>query len=212
MRRRGSVVSGTDTVQIQNKISITDAFSAVPGVYVSDYGGLAGLKSISLRGMGSSHTDVYVDGVRVGNVQSGLTDLGIEYNPLRGGFWHMKMKADGFFNILSDKIISAPSDLDPNVWLPYNVGRARMAGFDLQASLNYCRSELKSSITARYGYQSAIDRTPGSSSFGKQIELLKDLALCLKVMARNITGCRYELAGGYPMSGRSLYGGIDIRF
>lgn len=47
---------------------------------------------------------------------------------------------------------------------------------------------------------------------GKEIELPKDLALCLKVMARNITGCRYELAGGYPMSGRSLYGGIDIRF
>ena len=73
---RGVVVSRTDTVQISNSISITDAFAAIPGLQVMDNGGPAGLKSVSLRGMGSPHAVIYVDGIRVGNVQSGQADLG----------------------------------------------------------------------------------------------------------------------------------------
>ena len=74
---RGVVVSRTDTVHVSNSISISDAFASIPGLYVVDYGGLAGLKSVSLRGMGSPHAAIYVDGVRVGNIQSGQADLGI---------------------------------------------------------------------------------------------------------------------------------------
>lgn len=74
---RGVVVSRTDTVKIKNSISITDALSVTPGLYVADYGGLAGPKTVSLRGLGSPHAAIYVDGVRVGNVQSGQADLGM---------------------------------------------------------------------------------------------------------------------------------------
>lgn len=44
---------------------------------LGDNGGLAGLKTVSLRGMGSPHTAVYIDGVKVGNVQSGQGDMGM---------------------------------------------------------------------------------------------------------------------------------------
>lgn len=44
---------------------------------MADYGGFAGLKSVNLRGLGSPHTAVCIDGVRMGNVQSGQPDLGI---------------------------------------------------------------------------------------------------------------------------------------
>ena len=74
---RGVVVSRTDTVRLRNSISISDAFSNVPGLYVSDCGGSAGLKTVSIRGMGSPQAAIYVDGVRVINVQSGQTDLGM---------------------------------------------------------------------------------------------------------------------------------------
>lgn len=74
---RGVVVSRTDTLSISNSISITDAFASIPGLQVMDYGGAAGLKSVSLRGLGSPHAAIYVDGVRVGNVQTGQADLGM---------------------------------------------------------------------------------------------------------------------------------------
>lgn len=74
---KGMIVSKSDTVHITNQVSITEALSAIPDLYVGDMGGPAGLKSVSLRGLGSAHTAVYLDGVRVSNVQSGQTDLGM---------------------------------------------------------------------------------------------------------------------------------------
>ena len=74
---RGVVVSRTDTVRVQSLLDVSGTLLFTPGVYVGDYGSAAGLKSASLRGLGSAHTAIYLDGVRVGNVQSGQADLGM---------------------------------------------------------------------------------------------------------------------------------------
>lgn len=74
---RGIVVSRRDTVRLGGQISITEALRAVPGMYVGDNGGAAGLKKVNLRGMGSAHTAIYIDGVRVSDLQSGQADLGM---------------------------------------------------------------------------------------------------------------------------------------
>ena len=74
---KGVIVSRTDTLSVRNSFTITDVLQQSPGLYVGDNGGYAGLKTVSLRGMGSAHTAVYVDGLRVGNVQSGQSDLGM---------------------------------------------------------------------------------------------------------------------------------------
>ena len=74
---KGVVISRTDTLHIQNSFDISGELHQIPGLQLGDYGGFAGLKTASLRGMGSPHTAVYVDGVRVGNVQSGQGDLGM---------------------------------------------------------------------------------------------------------------------------------------
>ncbi len=139
-----------------------------------------------------------------------------------------------------------------------------MAGADLRTSVNYVGTILKGGLLARYSYQSAIDKTLDSFTFGQQIpfisrhtvvigadmyckgwsvniswnwrgerydsagrmpnyntldltagkdiKLPKDLVLGLKFIARNLTACRYELAGGYPMPGRAFYGEIDFKF
>lgn len=74
---KGMVVSESDTILISNQTDITEALSRIPTLVVGDMGGAAGLKSVNLRGLGSTHTAIYVDGVRVNNVQSGQTDLGM---------------------------------------------------------------------------------------------------------------------------------------
>ena len=74
---KGVVVSKSDTILISNQIHITEALSRFPTLTVSDMGGPAGVKTVNLRGLGSTNTAVYVDGVRVSNVQSGQPDLGM---------------------------------------------------------------------------------------------------------------------------------------
>ncbi len=74
---KGVVVSRTDTVALRADGTAADALLKVPGLGLSDYGGLAGLKGANLRGLGTPHTDIYLDGVRVSNFQSGQNDLGM---------------------------------------------------------------------------------------------------------------------------------------
>lgn len=77
---RGVTVSRTDTVVFDRGAAMPDVgetLLAIPGLLLGDNGGLAGLKTVSLRGLGSPHTSVCIDGLRVGNVQSGQTDLGM---------------------------------------------------------------------------------------------------------------------------------------
>ena len=74
---KGVVVSRTDTVALHADGTAADALLRIPGLGISDYGGLAGLKGVSLRGLGTPHTDIYLDGVRVSNFQSGQNDLGM---------------------------------------------------------------------------------------------------------------------------------------
>ena len=56
--------------------TVGDALKHMSGVTVRDYGGVGGLKSVSIRGLGAQHTAVFYDGVAIGDCQSGQVDLG----------------------------------------------------------------------------------------------------------------------------------------
>lgn len=56
--------------------SLSDALKMMPGVQVQDYGGVGGLKTVSVRGLGAKHTSVSYDGMVVSDAQSGMVDLG----------------------------------------------------------------------------------------------------------------------------------------
>ena len=53
-----------------------DAMRHFAGTMVKDYGGIGGLKTVSIRGLGATHTAVSYDGVVIGNCQAGQIDLG----------------------------------------------------------------------------------------------------------------------------------------
>lgn len=55
--------------------ALADAVRRFAGVSVQDYGGLGGLKTISVRNLGAHHTTVSYDGVAVSNTQAGQIDL-----------------------------------------------------------------------------------------------------------------------------------------
>jgi len=85
------------------------------------------------------------------------------------GHWTVRSSADAFLNLLEDKIVSAPTQADPYVWLPYNIGKVRSLGADLAAGFDFAKERWTVSVNARYGFQSATDRTADSESYGNQI-------------------------------------------
>ncbi|WP_423735309.1 TonB-dependent receptor [Chitinophaga caseinilytica] len=56
--------------------SVADAIRFFSGLQIKDYGGVGGLKTVDVRGMGTNHTAVFYDGIQLGNAQNGQIDLG----------------------------------------------------------------------------------------------------------------------------------------
>ncbi len=54
---------------------ISDALHRLPGVNIRDYGGAGGMKTVSVRGFGTTHTGVIYDGIVLSDCQSGKIDL-----------------------------------------------------------------------------------------------------------------------------------------
>lgn len=59
-----------------NAANVADVVNTFSGVTLKDYGGIGGMKTVSVRGMDSRYTSVSYDGVMMGNIQSGQIDLG----------------------------------------------------------------------------------------------------------------------------------------
>lgn len=53
-----------------------DAVKRFAGTNVRDYGGIGGLKTVSVRNLGAAHTAVSYDGVAISNTQAGQVDIG----------------------------------------------------------------------------------------------------------------------------------------
>ena len=58
-----------------NAIQVADAVKHFSGVMVKDYGGIGGLKTVSVRSLGASHTAVSYDGIAVSDTQNGQIDI-----------------------------------------------------------------------------------------------------------------------------------------
>lgn len=63
-------------IQNLNALQVSDAAKHFSGVTVKDYGGIGGLKTISVRSLGSSHTAVNYNGIAVTDIQTGQIDIG----------------------------------------------------------------------------------------------------------------------------------------
>lgn len=57
-------------------MQVSDAAKMFSGVVIKDYGGIGGLKTISIRGLNAAHTAIAYDGITISNAQTGQIDLG----------------------------------------------------------------------------------------------------------------------------------------
>ena len=79
MQRRAAMpVQAMSAVEIQQLgvQNVADAVRRFSGTNVKDYGGIGGLKTVSVRSLGAAHTAVSYDGVVVSDCQAGPIDIG----------------------------------------------------------------------------------------------------------------------------------------
>ncbi len=65
-----------EQLQKINSITLADAVKQFAGVQVKDYGGIGGLKTVSVRSLGANHTGILYDGIAIADAQGGQIDLG----------------------------------------------------------------------------------------------------------------------------------------
>ena len=63
-------------MQATGTLQVSDVLKYFSGATVKDYGGVGGLKTVSVRGLGASHTAVAYDGIIITDNQTGQIDLG----------------------------------------------------------------------------------------------------------------------------------------
>ena len=153
---RGVVVSRTDTIKVQSNSSIEDLIYSLPGLGLGDYGGAAGLKSVSLRGLGSAQTAIYIDGVRVGNVQSGQADLG--FLDFAGAGTAVVDYAQNSISFNTAKPVFGDSDFNGRLRL----GAGSFGTWNPRLGLSYRFSD-RMSLSAQLAY----DRSKGNFSYGE---------------------------------------------
>ena len=56
-------------------VGLHEVLNLFSGVSVKDYGGIGGLKTVSVRNMGASHTSVIYDGISISDAQNGQVDI-----------------------------------------------------------------------------------------------------------------------------------------
>lgn len=69
-------VVGKDDIEALGLQSIAEIAKKFAGASVKDYGGIGGIKTISVRNLGAHHTAISYDGVTISNTQAGQVDIG----------------------------------------------------------------------------------------------------------------------------------------
>lgn len=111
--------------------NVGDAMKHLSGVTVKDYGGIGGLKTVSIRGMGAQHTAVFYDGVAVGDCQTGQVDLGRFSTDNLAGMQLLIGEGDDIYR--SARMLASAGSISLETHLPHTRTlkvSARAASFD----------------------------------------------------------------------------------
>ena len=81
LHRNISSATNIQTIQKADLIdlgidNVADAVKRFAGVSVRDYGGIGGMKTVSIHNLGTHHVAISYDGVTLSNTQAGQIDIG----------------------------------------------------------------------------------------------------------------------------------------
>lgn len=146
-------VATQEQIQKLGDAVLSDALRRMAGVTLRDYGGIGGIKTVSVRGLGSQFSTLTIDGVAVTDCQNGQVDLG-RYQ--LGNSSHISLangQADSKLN--SARALASGSIVNMETASPLNGGIPHTLQLDLEGgSFHYLAPTL--SIHRRLGRRSAI--------------------------------------------------------
>ena len=138
-------------IERKNPWQTFEMLNSVPGIFINDYGGLGGLKTISMRGTSSSQSILMIDGIRISSSQSAIADLSIipvtifdEMEVVRGG-----SSAIYGGNSIGGVVNMMTSDFEKNIFnLSLNAGSFNE--YFISGKAAYGTGRLNQTISAEY--------------------------------------------------------------
>ena len=96
-------------------------------------------------------------------------NVGATWASVHGEDFDMSITADGYMNLIRDKIVATPTMF---IWKMRNVGKVRMYGADLSMNMRWKAAErMTIHLRGNYSYQYAVDVTdPASKNWKHQIQ------------------------------------------
>lgn len=169
-------------------MGVADAVRQFSGVQIKDYGGIGGLKTVNVRGMGSQHVGVFYDGVELTNAQNGQIDL--------GRFSLDEMEAVAVFNGQRVRLLQSARDFGAASSL-YLESRTPTFG---AGEVRHLRATLKAGSFSTFNPSVAYDR-----------RLSPRLSASVNAEWMRTTGrydFRYRTAGGYDTTATRRNGDV----
>lgn len=158
--------------------NVGDAMKHLSGVAVRDYGGVGGMKTVGIRGLGAQHTAVFYDGVAVGDCQSGQVDLGRYSTDNIAGVELLIGQADEIYR--SARMLAAAGVISLET-------KGGAVAEDCTASL---RAGSYGSYKGSLSYGRSLRKGWGVSAFGEYVTSQGDYSFKIKNPATTVSGRR----------------------
>ncbi len=174
--------------------TLADAVRQLPSVMLKDYGGIGGLKTISVRSLGAEHTSVQLDGIKLSDTQTGQIDLGkfslenvarIELSQGNPTDDLSPARAYASASLLS--IISRAQD-ESEISRPIQVRAMQQVG-----SFDFVSTSLSSAVTLSPAWKTAVSFERQTAS-GRYPYIFQDGAQAIKLERQNsdVHSTRFE--------------------
>lgn len=187
-----------------SSLSVAEATQQLAGVMVKDYGGIGGLKTISVRSLGANHTGVMYNGIVLNDVQSGQIDL--------GKFSLDNIESIGLYNaqpleiLLPARSFSFASMLQLQTIIPvYNPVKKLNAKLAMRAgSFQYLAPALKLNYHFSKRFYNSISTEYVYSKGNYPFKSYENNAVTTRRKNANIKSYRWEYDAGYQFNDSNI--------
>ena len=222
-------MSATEIARLGNA-GLHEVLNLFAGVSVKDYGGIGGLKTVSVRNMGASHTSVIYDGISISDAQNGQVDIS-RFSPdgMSSVSMSVAMEDDIFCSarhMTSAGVLrlesafpsfdNGPAEVRARMsfgsfgtYMPFiSIGQRLAHGYALKASMNGTFSNGNYPFELRNGRVTTQERRAGSDvqSYGAEVDFHADWGSAGRLKAKvNYNDCERGLPGSVILYTQNAY-------
>lgn len=160
-------------IEQSNSLQISSVFREVPGIFIRDYGGLGGIKTVSMRGTFANQTLFMIDGLPLNSGQTGVVDISTIPISLLGGVEIFQGGASGVFGANSIGGAINLQTKESNEYTDIAMQYGSFSSYGVSASKGFEIGKSNLSIGGEY-YNSAGDYPFEINQFGKEVRTDRD--------------------------------------